>query len=372
MPRVYARINFFILRGLCSHIKCIKIKVREVLAIRAELAVAIALIGTIIGAGFASGQELVQFFLTLGPRAPAAIILMGLLLGLTAGQVRLLALKRGTASYHDFLAVLLGNWCRPADIAIASFLFGGLVIMLAGSGALARQYFGVMPLTGVLACGGLALVASLGKGRGILTLNTLLVPVMLAIMIIIAAMYHLESIDSVLPIPDAGSLTSSNWILNAFLYVAYNMVGGMVLLTSLPGSRQGVLGAMLGGLLLGILAYFLVNALAQLSPDDLSLELPLLQLVAISCPGLINLYALALWLAMVTTASSQLYGLAVRLGQIPFLTTWRSAVAILILAFLLATFGFASLVSWLYPLFGYLGLILIILSIGRYLARNYI
>ncbi|CEP67718.1 Uncharacterized [Moorella glycerini] len=338
-----------------------------VLILRAELAVAIAVVGTMAGAGFASGQELVQFFVTLGPEAPAAIILMGTLLILATSQVRHLALKWRTNSYHDFLVVLLGSWEKPADLATGAFLFGGLAIMLAGSGAVARQYFGFAPITGILACVVLAFLASLGQGRGLLLLNALLVPVMLVIMTVTAVVAIMSRPGPFAAAPPAppGGLISSNWVLNACLYVTYNMAGVAVLLTSLPASRKGVLGAGLGGLLLGALAYLLVTALAVLSPAGLRAELPLLYLVSDLQPGLLHLYALALWLAIVTTAASDLYGLATRLGQIPALPPWRAAVVILILALPVATCGFINLVSWIYPLFGYLGLCLLILSLIR-------
>jgi uncharacterized membrane protein YkvI len=310
--------------------------------------------------------------LSLGSRATSAVFLTGLLLSLAAGQIRSLALNKGTVSYHDFLIVLLGNWRLPADIAIASFLFGGLVIMLAGSGAVFRQYFDLCSISGILACGGLAWMASTGRGRSLLVLNTLLVPVMLAIMLAVAFSQPVDSLGGAATVPAASGLVSANWILNAFLYATYNMVGGMVLLTSLPEARRGVWGARLGGLLLGIAAYYLVIALARLSPAELQLELPMLQVVLNSRPQLHNLYALALWLAMVTTAASQLYGLVARLAQFPFISARVAAIAILLLAIPAATLGFASLVSWIYPLFGYLGLILIMLAIVRYLAKSYI
>ncbi|NLW07758.1 MAG: hypothetical protein GX039_07270 [Clostridia bacterium] len=312
-----------------------------------------------------------QFFLSLGHRGKAAVILAGLLLSLAAGQVRSLAINRGTVSYHDFLTMLLGNWQLPADIAIASFLFGGLVIMLAGSGAVFRQYFGLCSLSGILACSGVALLASTGRGRSLLVLNTLLVPVMLAIMLLAVASQLKYQPRGIASIPVAGGLVSANWVLNAFLYATYNMIGGMVLLTSLPETRRGIWGARLAGLLLGVAAYFLVMALACLSPPELRLELPMLQVVTNSQPQLLSLYALALWLAMVTTAASQLYGLVARVAQSFSICSEAAAIGILLLALPAATLGFASLVSWIYPLYGYLGLLLIIQAIIRYLTKRY-
>lgn len=336
--------------------------------LRAELAAAAALIGTIIGAGFASGQELVQFFLSVGPRAPAAVVLTGILFGLTAGVVRYLALQRKTASYEDFLAVFGMRWQAPADVVVASFLFGGLVIMLAGSGAVAKQYFGLWSMTGIIASSALAFAGSQGRGRGLILINTLLVPVMLGILVGMTVLFYPESVDYT-GLPPAGGLISGNWVLNAFLYAAYNMVGATVLLTSLPGSNRGVLGAVLGGLFIGVLAFYLIRVLAGLPPAGLHVELPLLYMAAASSPKLVSIYAIALWLAMVTTAAGILYGLVTRVVQFGYFTPVQAAAAILIIAVPVATCGFGRLVSYIYPFYGYLCLILLIVVAARRLIR---
>ncbi|MDN5345082.1 MAG: hypothetical protein PWQ18_1196 [Clostridia bacterium] len=336
-----------------------------VLIFKAEVAIAITVVGTMVGAGFASGQELVQFFLTLGGGAPAAVILSGLLFSLANSQVRHLALKWHTRSYRDFLVRLLGGWVRPADLFVAAFLFGGLAIMLAGSGAIARQHFGQAPWCGILACAALAMLACWGKGRGLLILNACLTPVMLAVMVftaVVALMSRPGLLPPAQPAP-AGGLISGNWAINACLYVAYNMVGVAVLLTSLPATHRGVLGAGLGGLFLGALAYLLVMSLASLDLTGLTTELPLLYLVATLHPGLLGIYTLALWLAMVTTAASDLYGLVTRLEQHLAFPTWQIAALILLLALPVATCGFINLVAWVYPFFGYLGLVVMVLAL---------
>lgn len=338
------------------------------MALLRELAVAGALMGTMIGAGFASGQELVQFFLSLGPGAPAAVMLMtGLLMG-ASFLVRSLARQWETASYDDFLLRLLGRWYRPADTAITAFLFAGLAIMFAGAGAVARQYFGWPPRAGILTCAGLAFIGSLGRGRGVLFLNSLLVPLMTGILILIALMARPLAGGPLEPVP-AGLLVSDNWILNACLYVTYNMVGIMVLLVSLPGYQRGSLGAALGGLFLGLLIYMLVWALGQLPREDLLSELPLLSLVDRYHPELRGWYALALLLAMVTTAASNLFGLAERMGRDSRFPPALVAVVILVLAIPVASGGFAYLIGLIYPFFGYLGLLLVLLALGRRLAR---
>lgn len=364
MPRVYANFLLFILLLPRTSILIYKGWGRVVPIFWRELAIAIAVVGTMIGAGFASGQELVRFFLVLGSRADEAVILMGGLLTFMAAWVRRLALQWRTRSYHDFLSRLLGSWEKPADLATALFLFGGLAVMLAGSGALVKEYFRINPLFGMAACGLLSLLACLGQGRGLIMLNLLLVPVMLITIVTVVISLSLSfaaSSPPAVPAPAQG-LIGTNWLLNTFLYVAYNMIGITVLLTSLPSTQKGTLGAAGGGIFIGVLAFFLVKNLATMPTDGLEAEFPLLYMVSIGRAGLVKFYVLALWLALATTAASNLYGLAARFAQFAPFIGRRAPLLLLAFSLPLAGCGFANLISWVYPFFGYICLIFLVIA----------
>lgn len=323
-----------------------------------ELATACAYIGAVIGAGFASGQELVQFFFILGDQALGSLLLVTWLFSTGGFLLRALACRLGTTSYRDFLDAFLGEGSRVADGVLMAFLFGILVIMFAGAGAVAQEHLGFPAWAGNTAAAGLTLVTVVARSRGVLLVNTLLIPVLVIYLALIGLCnFHSTPIK---PLPPSSPFLVPNWILNSFLYVTYNMVGPIVLFTSLPPHQGGKWGAFAGGLILGILALLLVVALGGLGQEEVTSPVPVLALVNRLPPLWQSLYAFNLWVAMVTTAITSAFGLVERLARGGYLKpTWISFL-IISLALPLSGLGFTRLVGYIYPLFGYLILFLLL------------
>ena len=161
---------------------------------------------------------------------------------------------------------------------------------------------------------------------------------------------------------------TGNWALAGFLYVSYNMVVPVAVLSSLGRTvplKTGLAGGLLGGLLLG-LAIFLVTAagLAH-QPDAATYQIPMLYLAG-SFGDVLRLgLSLLIWLAILTTAIANAHGFASRLASAGGTRYRLYGIVACLLALPLAGFSFTSLVRFLYPLFGYAGLILMIALLVR-------
>ncbi|MGI9953387.1 hypothetical protein V3F56_13580 [Moorellaceae bacterium AZ2] len=321
-------------------------------------AVACAYIGTVIGAGFASGQELVQFFLILGPKALPALMLATVLFAIGGFLLRSLACQLCTQSYRDLVDALLGRASRIADAILTAFLFGSLVIMLAGAGAVVQEYLGFSAWGGSAVAAALTLTAVAGRSSGVLAINVVLVPV-LVIYLLLLGLGNLQFVPPV-PLPGRSPLLAANWILNGFLYVAYNMVGVIVLFTSLPAHQGGKWGAFCGGLTLGFTALVLVMALSGLDPAEITGPIPVLGLARRLAPPWESFYVFNLWVAMVTTAVTSAFGLAERLARDGRLPALWSGILVVGLALPVSGLGFARLVGYFYPFFGYVVLLLFV------------
>ncbi|GFN23093.1 YkvI family membrane protein [Thermanaeromonas sp. C210] len=324
----------------------------------AEAAVACAYIGAVIGAGFASGQELAQFFLILGPRAIPALLLTTALFALGGFFLRSSACRLRTQSYRDLVDPLLGRAGGMADAILIAFLFGTLVIMLAGAGAVVQEYMGVQAWLGSAVAAALTLAAVAGRSRGVLVINGALVPVLVAYLFLLGLGNLQWSFPA--PLPGRSPLLAANWVLNGFLYVAYNMVGVIVLFTSLPAHEGGKWGAFCGGLILGFTALVLVMALGGLEPAEAAGPIPVLSLVRRRAPSWEGFYVFNLWIAMATSAVTSAFGLAERLAQGGRLPAPWAGLIIVGLALPASGLGFARLVAYLYPFFGYVVLLLLV------------
>ena len=94
-----------------------------------------AYIGIIIGAGFASGQEVLQFFTSFGIYSVLGIIVATVLFAFLGMQVTQLGCALQTRSHKGIIDHICGRYLgRVVDVMITFFLFGVTVIMIAGSG----------------------------------------------------------------------------------------------------------------------------------------------------------------------------------------------------------------------------------------------
>ncbi|MDN5347995.1 MAG: hypothetical protein PWP65_1559 [Clostridia bacterium] len=326
---------------------------------------AAAFVGVVIGAGFASGQELMQFFVVLGPRAALSVLMAGFLFALAGSAVVWLSLRWRLSHYGDLILKLLGpTWSLPVELIVSLFLLSGFAIMLAGSGAIGDNYLSFAPGACALVTAAITLFIVVARAEGILNFNTWAVPLIL-IILLAASFRNLE----VQLQGGMGASHESRWLLNSLLYVSYNMIPATVLLVSLPHQVGSIFGAFIGGLVIGFAALFLVLALARLPAGSTTTEVPVLHLLAcFGRPGQ-AVFTLVLWLAVVSTATADLYALTLRWYKNLGLTYNQTAILITLLSFPLSSMGFSRLVKYVYPSFGYLILFFLAIAFLKRLAK---
>lgn len=328
-------------------------------------ALALTYVGTVVGAGFASGQELLYFFVRFGSAGLWGTWLAGLGFMVLGAIIFQLAHTRGITSYHLLLNYLLGRKLGPlADLWLSLYLFAGLVIMLAGCGALFEEYLSLPGRIGVGLSSLILMLFLFRREQGVLAFNLLLVPAIIGGAFLIAVLAGGGGSSSLATEADSVSL---GWIVSVILYVSYNMISGLVLLVKFSDGNgaTGLRGVVVGGLLLGILAWMLTKVLLENYQAVGQLEVPLLYLAHREGAWLGYGYGIVLWLAMLTTAVVNGGGLAFRLSN-EYLPYSFLVTVLLAMAALLSNAGFSLLVRTLYPLFGYLNLVVMTAVLYRY------
>ncbi len=335
-------------------------------------------IGAIVGAGFASGQEILQFFGVFGLYGVVGASLAGLLLAFFGYTILQTVSFLGLESYDQYLVYLFGpRRAKYFDGVIALFLLCGLAVMLVAGGSLFSHLWGWRLETGFLLNGVFLYLVMLIGIKGMLWLNTLLIPGL----IFISASIAVNSIGSggaPQSLPLESGFLMQNWLMAALLYVSYNVVLGMVVLVTLgETARQvGSKGVFLGGLILGLLAVLLSLALSSNLDLINGRDLPLLILAQRQQKQLSQLFAFVLWAAIITTALGNGLGLVKRLQQFPF----GPKPLVTALPFLpsLAFLGWPLMraVGVIYPFLGYVGLVVILAIVfkrfcGRKACRHF-
>ena len=337
--------------------------------------VAVLYVGAVIGAGFSSGQEILQFFGSFGARGLWGVGLATVLFAYLGAVIQVTAVRIGAANYRDVLDHLLGRTtARLADGLSMGMLVVGLGIMLAGSGAIFQERLGLPPATGVLFLAFLIGVIIWAGLSGVVAVNVVLVPVKLILVMGVAVTALLAAPAPVPAVPEEAppaGLLGGGWVWAAVLYVSYNLMVPLAVLSTLGRHltpAEAVRGGVAGGVLLGLAAGLVTAAIVVHYARVWSYQVPMLYLAAAVHPVLGTVGTMVVWLAVFTTGIANAHGFASRLAP-PGSSGYRTAGLAAILAMIpLTFFDFAVLVGFFYPLFGCLGLVLLAALAARPLA----
>src|SRR5699024_3579132 len=118
---------------------------------RTSITFAFAYISFIVGAGFSTGQEILQFFVNYGIWGYATAITAGLLITLVGMQISKLGFILGSEDYALSLNQLFGTRIgKIFDYLLVFFFYGLSVIMIAGTGSAFYDGFGLPAWMGTL------------------------------------------------------------------------------------------------------------------------------------------------------------------------------------------------------------------------------
>lgn len=332
------------------------------------LKVAATYIGTIVGAGFATGQEVLQFFSKFGAWGLAGLILTTIMFIVFGYIIIDLGKKLNARSHLEIIRYSGGRIIGTIiDAIITLFLFGALTAMIAGTGALFTQQFHLQSWIGNIIMALLTAVTVLTGINGVINSISYIVPFLLVV-VVGTSIYSIVNVPpdltaSAVNAGDNGLI--SNWLLAAVLYISYNTVISIAVLGPLGAearSRKAIRnGAILGGIGLGIGSIMIYLALSGHIQNIQKLEVPMLYIAGSISSVVQIIYAVVLIAEVYTTAVGSLYGFASRITDMS--KNPRKGRIVVIAATLIALvasrFGFSSLVKYLYPIVGYGGIVLL-------------
>lgn len=346
-----------------------------------SLKIGSAFIGIIVGAGFASGQEILQYFTSFGYLGIWAAILATALFAYMGMSLTRLGSRMQTTSHKDALYGIGGKYGGfIMDIIIILTLFGVGVVMIAGAGSIFSQQFGLPAALGN------TMMALLVMGTIMLNIQKIIAIIgsitpFLVLMVIGLALYSLLTMDASFaelnPIAKEQDSALSNWFYSAVNYVSFNIAVGASMAIVMGGIEKdekiAARGGLIGGLGLGVL--IILSHLAIFSAVDRvgSSDMPILQIANDISPFLGFFISLILFAMIYNTAVSMLFSFTARFAE---QNTPRFRITVVIAvtgAYLLSFRGFTELVGQFYPVIGLLGLFLVVTLVGaniRYIRNK--
>lgn len=334
------------------------------------LQIAATYIGTVVGAGFASGKEIIEFFTEYGLIGFFGILLSGFLFIFIGTKMMLLSHRIGAYSYQEFNLHLFGNFFgRIINLLTLVILFGVTSVMLSGTGAIFSEQFGISNQIGILFTLILCYLIMTKGLDGILVVNSLVVPMMIffSFVIIIPSIQHFSipsGIDLQVNIPRAA--------INPFLYVAFNLAMAQAVLVPLGKEVENTKILKWGGFWGGIgLTFMLLASHFALStlPNMLQYEIPMGEVIKNLGTFMHILFILVIYGEIITTLIGNVFGLARLIHQTMKMSYQTAIILILIVSYFISLIGFGPLLTILYPIFGYIGLLLLFTVLYRPLKQ---
>lgn len=331
------------------------------------LNVAAVYIGTIVGAGFASGQEVLQFFSFFGFSGIFSLLLASILF-VFFGLIILELGRRLNADSHREVIQYAGGPIlgKIIDGVITFFLFGALTAMAAGAGAIFKEQFGLPYIFGSLILIVATMITVLIGISGVIRAISFFVPILLLSVFGIAIAAIITNPINPTAVADWAQASRPPvpfWPLSAVIYVSYNLVLGVAVLAPLGRyvNDPKVLkrGALLGGIGLGISALAINLTLLTKVPAVSGYEVPMVFIAAQFSPLIQILYSIVLLSEVYTTAVGSLYGFAERITDHGKPAFYWLIIGTSTVALAAGQLGFTTLVRILYPIVGYAGLLML-------------
>lgn len=328
---------------------------------------AVTFCGCFLGAGLVSGQELWQFFGAFGlwgfVGLGLAMVLFfagGILIFRTATKSGLLEMDRLMMPWNI-------PWLRHAMGGItAFFMFGILVIMAAGADALLTDTLGAPKMVGSgLLCALVVVIALIGL-KGMVAVFSYLVPLLTVCSVAIGCISVGKfGFPTDFPVAEVENPLLSNWWISAVTYVAYNVVCSIGILA--PLSRGAKRRTAYGGTALGVAMLLVIGGAIMLAmashPQVISAQLPMLELAMEAGKVVGAVYGVLLFGGMFGAGQSCAVAVVTFLEQkCPKLEERRALVVIpmALVAWIGSGFGFGTLVGTVYPVFGYISMLIMV------------
>ncbi|AQQ15091.1 hypothetical protein CGLAU_05600 [Corynebacterium glaucum] len=333
------------------------------------LKVALALVGLTVGAGFASGQEILQYFLAFGYWGVIGAAVAGLIIAVFSGWVYQLGSYYLADDHSAVFRSVSRPWvARYMDVATMFTLFCIGFVMVAGAGSNLGQQFGTATWVGSAIMTVLLLLSGfldIDKLSNVISMITplLIVCVLAAFVITLTQMpSSFDGLNELAQTNQNASGTFDNWLVTAVNYATLVLIMDTSMMLVFAGSHmnptQAGRGGLLGGIMFSVLLMILVFILFCNMDHVSGADFPLLMVFDSMHPAVGTAVSIVIYLMIYNTAVGMFYALGRRLSHDKAEKFRPYYFAVVAVGFALSFIGFADLVGWVYPVLGYLGLIL--------------
>ena len=327
--------------------------------------IAFMYVGAVMGAAFASGREIWQFFGVFGNPGYigiAVVAVIFVLLGFVTSRVTLIL------DTNDIGRVIVPFDNRLIKKFTSYFLILTLYVafmsLCAAGGALFSQQFGLSHVAGSFAVVCLVIITVIGGFGRVAAVSRIILPVLMMIVVFTSLAIIIRNGG----LPDAaGSCEASplagSWGIAAALYLSYSSLVIIPIISTASlrakSKTHATAGSMLGGLFVGVLAFLLLSAILTDMEFSNSMDMPMLAYSGRLSVAANIVYLGVMMFAIYTSATINFYGFSVRCIKEP--NRNLKIVVAAFSGFAISLVGFAKIIAYLFPVIGYLGFLVLIM-----------
>lgn len=322
-----------------------------------------AILGAILGAGFASGKEIQTFFTNYGIIAYALMIISFTLFLWTFYLFARIGKIIKPHSIADITKASMGKISFIVDVLLVLSMFVTLSAMLSATDSFAQTVFAdySFPWASIIMALLVILVLSGGKNSMFSTNNIVMPVVVVMIFVVLISFFSGAPKESVNIEPIQSTARQLKGILFAFLYVGVNTISESFIVARVSEKmtkKQSLIASVCCSIVVILFVFLISLALSQSGDYIYGSSLPMIKISYLINNAVGNCYGFVLLLAIFTTLVSTTYTMTSWLKQF-IKNKFACTNIIIVLGFILSRFGFSNIVETLYPLKGVLGVVLI-------------
>lgn len=330
------------------------------------LKIIFVIIGTLIGAGFASGKEVYIFFNRYGVCGIIGILISGVIIGVLVYKVFYILLKqKGIDDYNQLLNYIFANRksnriniAQIINSIINIFLLISFYIMVAGFSSYFKQEYNISIYITSSIFAILCYITLNNKIEAIIKISSILVPIIIIFILNLGIKDLSYSINQISNMDFLDNMLVDS-VISSILYASYNSIILIPVLISLKkyiSKKNNVLIGFFTSLIVILLSIFVYMILLRANIEIIELDLPLIYLVKRFGKIYEYLYGTVIIISIFTSVISAGYSFLKNCSKTQ--KQYNNLLIIMcVTSIFIANIGFSELVNILYPIFGVLGLI---------------
>jgi uncharacterized membrane protein YkvI len=339
-----------------------------------------AYIAFLIGSGFATGQEILQYFTSYGYLGIAGALMMMLLMiyvgvnFITVGQVK--KFPKPSEIFHYYCGKALGTFF---DFFSVIFIFMSFMVMIAGAGATLNQHYGLPVAVGGI---GMAVVVVatviFGLNRIVDVIGNIgplivIISIALGLSAIIRDPAGIAEGNALLPTLEL-TKASTNWFFAAGSYVGFCMLWLAAFMAAMGATanskKEAALGGTFGAIAFSIAVIIVALGLLANIEQVNGTQIPSLYLAQNLHPIFATGFSLIIMAGIFTTAVPLLWTVVARFSKekTPGFR-WLTIVLAVLGTFIGLAVPFSRMVNIVYVINGYVGLLLLLLMFVKSIRR---